>query len=93
MYVQDCEGYLRYDEVDIHTHTSVTQYATSLYTGQSMNKGCCRVKHGNEGRPAKKQEKNAHPGSDATNDSPCGAHDPMHWETLGRRVELFDQQI
>ena len=36
-----------------------------------MNKGCCRVKHGNKGWLAKKQENNGHPGLDATNDLPC----------------------
>ena len=54
-----------------------------------MNKGCRRVKHGNKVRPAKKQENYGHPGSDAANDSPCGAHDPMRGKTWRRRVELI----
>ena len=57
-----------------------------------MNKGCHRVKHGNEGWLAKKQEKNAHPVLDTTNDLPCSAHNPMCWKTSGCQVELFDQQ-
>ena len=84
---------LRYKEVDISTCTSVTWYATSLYTGQSMNKGCCRVKHGNKGWPAKKQENNVHPGLDTTNNSPCSAHVLMHGKTSGCQVELFDQHF
>ena len=72
--------------------TQVVTITTSTHqhiTGQSMNKGCHRVKHGNKGQPAKKQENNGHPGLDATNNTPCGTHDPMCRKTLGHQVELI----
>ena len=55
----------------------------SLYTGRRKKQGSPQGEHRNRKRAAAKSVNNAHPVSDATDDSPSGAHDTKPGETSG----------